>query len=105
MQQRTQIYLEPSQHAALLKEARRLGLSLAGMIRKLVEEHVLGKGKDVPSAQDRRKAALSLIGLGRSGLVDVSENTDEYLGRAIFQDKVRERRPPYGRSGKKAPRK
>ena len=59
MQQRTQIYLEPSQHAALLKEARRLGLSLAGMIRKLVEDHVIGKGDDSSAAQERGKAALS----------------------------------------------
>lgn len=103
MQQRTQIYLEPAQHAALVKEARRLGLSLAGMIRKLVEEHVLNAGPQAPSAGDRTKAALALIGLGASGLRDVSENTDEHVGRAIYEDAVKEKLPRYGRPGNKRP--
>lgn len=92
LQQRTQIYLEPSQHAALLKEARRLGLSLAAVVRKLVDEHFRAE-RATPSAAERRKSALALIGLGESKLTDVSENTDEHLGEAIYQELVRDRPP------------
>lgn len=95
MQLRTQIYLQPAQHAALIQEARRQGLSLAGMIRKLVEDHVLKKGAGMISAQERKKAALSLVSLGRSGFSDVSEKPDEHLGQAIYEEVVREKRPRY----------
>lgn len=97
MQLRTQIYLEPSQHAALLNEARRLRLSLAGMIRKLVEDHVLNKGEGRLSRQEQKKAALSLISLGKSGFSDVSEKTDAYLGKAIHAEMVKEKRAPYNK--------
>lgn len=70
-------------------------MSLAGIIRKMVDEHLLGKGVPAPAAQARRKAALSLMGLGKSGVSDVSENTDAYLARAIHAGVVRERRTPY----------
>lgn len=95
LQLRTQIYLEPTQHAALLREARDRGLSLAGVIRKLVDEHFLRQREKVPGLEDRKKAALSLIGLGRSGLGDVSEKADIYLGDAIYGAKVHERRAAY----------
>ena len=95
MQLRTQIYLEPGQHAALIKESRKLGLSLAGMIRKLVEDHVLSTGRGKPGEDDRKKATLSLMSLGESGLSDVSGKVDEHLGRAIYEDRVRDRRRPY----------
>lgn len=101
MQIRTQIYLEPSQHAALLRESRRLGLSLAGMIRKLVEDHVLNKTEGAPSRMEKRKAALSLIALGESGLSGVSENPDAHLASAIYQTRVGEGRAAYGGPAKK----
>lgn len=102
---RTQIYLEPVQHAALLRGARRLGLSLAGMIRKLVEDHVLKKEGGTLCAQERKKAALSLIDLGKSGLADVSAKADEYLGQAIYEEMVGEKPAAYGAFAKKAGRK
>ena len=101
MQLRTQIYLEPSQHAALIRESRRLGLSLAGMIRKLVEDHVLRKQASSPSKMDKKKAALSLIALGKSGFSDVSENPDAHLAKAIYAAIVSDRRAPYKGSAKK----
>lgn len=105
MQLRTQIYLKPFQHAALLKEARRLGLSLAGLIRKLADDHVLKRGEGELSAQERKKAALSLVGLGRSGFTDVSQRTDAYLGHAIYEEMVREKTTAYKTSGKKPKKK
>lgn len=98
---RTQIYLEPSQHAALVKESRRLGLSLAGIIRKLIEDHILGKAEGAPSRLEQKKAALSLISLGKSGVRDISEKVDEYLGQAILADMVKEKPMPYKASANK----
>jgi hypothetical protein len=101
MQVRTQIYLDPTQHAALLKESRRLRISLAGVIRKLVEDHILKKSV-VSSADQRRKAALDLIGLGESGFSDVSQKTDEYLAGAIAEDRLNERPARYRHRRRKA---
>lgn len=98
LQLRTQIYLEPGQHATLLREAKRLGLSLAGMIRKLVDEHFSRKANP-PGAHERKRAALGLIGLGASGFADISEKTDRYLAQAVYDRLLRDgpsrkRRPP-----------
>lgn len=93
--QRTQVYLVPSQHAALLEEARKLGVSLAGLIRKLVDEHFARRREDSSTPESRRAAAFSIIGLGNSGPRDVSENVDRYLAEAIYDDVVKERRGGY----------
>lgn len=102
LQQRTQIYLEPSQHAALLKEARRLGISLAAVIRSLVNEHLLKPRADAPSHAQRIDAALSLIGLGAGGAADVSENVDKYSSKAIEEEVLRDRRAPHRKARRKA---
>lgn len=91
---RTQIYLEPGQHADLIREARRLGLSLAGLIRRLVDEH-FGEGKRAATVAERKEAALSLIGLGDTGEADVSSSVDEHVANAIYEDLVKERRALY----------
>lgn len=98
-QARTQIYLEPEQHAALLKEARALGVSLAGIIRELVDEH-LGRRARAPGAQERRKASLALIGLGASGTADVSENVDRYLAEGLYAEIARDRPVRARRAGR-----
>lgn len=102
--QRTQIYLDPSQHAALLEEARRLSLSLAGLIRKLVDEHFTAKRNASPGTETRRAAALSLIGLGLSGFKDVSERPDHYLAEALRVDLVKERSGAYRKRPRLKPR-
>ncbi|WP_366018261.1 CopG family transcriptional regulator [Thermanaeromonas sp.] len=43
--QRTQIYLHPEQHRALLKEAAQKGISLTELIRQIVTEHLERQGK------------------------------------------------------------
>lgn len=101
LQQRTQIYLEPRQHAILIEEARRLGLSLAGVIRRIVDEHFARKEGSAQDFEGRKKAALSLIGLGASGLSDVSAKPDEYLAGAILGEVVSEAGPGYRGKGRK----
>jgi len=92
MQMRTQIYLEPAQHSALLKAARQMKTSLAGMVRKLVDDHLIKKeGKNL-SQEQRKKAALSLVGMFSSGISDVSERHDKYLGKGIYEEMIRRKR-------------
>ncbi len=64
---RTQISLEPEQYRRLSDEARRRGMSLAALLRSLVDEHL---GRSQPPAEDPLDA---LIGIG--------EGTGEAVGR------------------------
>ncbi|MDE2291045.1 MAG: hypothetical protein KGL53_03085 [Elusimicrobia bacterium] len=99
--QRTQVYLDPSQHAALILEARRLDLSLAALIRRLVDEHFSRARGSEPGREFRREAGLSLMGLGASGQGGVSEDTDRHLAAALAADRVSERRGRYGKRSRR----
>lgn len=72
---RTQIYLEPEQHRLLKREAEAKGVSLAELVRQLATDHLYKK----PHRDDFTR----IVGLGRSGARDVSENHDRYLGEAV----------------------
>ncbi|HHW39759.1 MAG TPA: CopG family transcriptional regulator [Syntrophomonadaceae bacterium] len=78
--QRTQIYLRPEQHRALLEEAGRQGISLAELIRRIVEKHLAQRNitKEVS-----RETYLRIVGIGTSGKTDVSERHDDYLTEAL----------------------
>ncbi|SHJ27859.1 CopG family transcriptional regulator [Desulfofundulus thermosubterraneus] len=80
--QRTQIYLHPDQHRALLNEARRKGISLAELIRQIVSEHLERRG----GRKAPKEAFLRIIGMGASGRNDVSERHDYYLAEALDRD-------------------
>jgi hypothetical protein len=58
---RTQISLEPDQHRLLGEEARRRGLSLAALIRTLVDQHL---ARAEPPPEDPLEA---LVGIGKGG--------------------------------------
>ena len=75
---RTQIYLEPRQHGHLKEEAHRRGLSLAELLRRLVDEGL---------SEERLAGDLTpLMGLGASAGGDVSSQKDEWLARAVEAD-------------------
>lgn len=82
---KTQIYLEPEQHSALSEEARKRRVSLAALIRELVDEHLHGLA---PPAE-RRKELLKIIGLGSSGRKDMSVRHDEELGKILYDEHKR----------------
>ncbi len=82
---RTQIYLTPTQHRALKKEAAREGVSMTEMLRRLIEVHLKGR-RGVSTFQ--KDAVLSFIGQGSSGRRDTSEHHDEVL-KAAFRDGAR----------------
>lgn len=73
--QRTQIYLEPAQHRALEREARRRGSSISELIREAIDRWL-----------DRRAQAgweddpiTALVGKIPLGLADAAERHDYYL--------------------------
>ncbi|MDH7578932.1 MAG: CopG family transcriptional regulator [Bacillota bacterium] len=80
---RTQIYLPPEQHKALLKEAARRGISFAALMREIVTDHL---EKDKKLKKPPKEVYLRLVGLGQSGARDVSEHHDRYLAEALKND-------------------
>jgi hypothetical protein len=83
---RTQVYLTDEQHRALRQAARREGVSMTALLRRLVERELLGKRKGRDAAKD---AILALADLGRSGRSDISERHDEALAEAFRGEAVR----------------
>ncbi len=85
MAQRTQIYLEPEQHARVKKRAAELGVSMAEYMRTILERDLGGSasGGDVSA----------ILGLGDSGGSDVARHKDQYVGAALDAA----RRPKAGR--------
>ena len=71
---RTTIMLPDDLDARLRFEARRLGVSVAEVVRDAVERHL-------PKRQPGK--GLSFFGVGEGGPPDVSERVDEYVRRAI----------------------
>ena len=79
---RTQVYLEPDQHRALKDEAHRRGMSLAHLLREIVDE---ARG-DAKAAGD----LTSLIGVAGTGEPsDVSRHKDEYISQAVSEHRRR----------------
>jgi hypothetical protein len=83
-QKRTQIYLLSAQHEALKAESQMLKISLAELMRRIVEEHLKIRNKSPVFAKEDY---LSLVGLGESGIDDIAEQHDHYLGVAITADR------------------
>jgi len=81
---RTQIYLLAGQHRALRREARREGISMTELVRRIVAAHFSGR-RGIASFP--KEAVLSFIALGRSGETDISERHDETLDEA-FRDRA-----------------
>lgn len=71
--QRTQISLEPEQHRRLGAEARRRGISLAALIRSLIDEHLEA---DEPSPEDPLD---SITGIGRGGGASIGRDHNQHL--------------------------
>jgi hypothetical protein len=83
---RTQVYLTENQHQALRVAARREGVSMTELLRRLVDRQLLGK---VRASDYTKDATMSLVGLGASGHPDISERHDDALDEALRGDAVR----------------
>jgi hypothetical protein len=73
---RTQLLLEPEQYRHLGDEARRRGISLAALIRGLIDDH-LGRSQQ-PEEEDPLEG---LVGIGEGSGEAVGQAHDRYLYR------------------------
>ena len=74
---RTQIALEPEQHAMVKQKAASLGVSMAEYIRRLVE-------RDLGSLETHTDPA-TIIGIGRSGGSDIAAEGKSAVAAAIAE--------------------
>jgi hypothetical protein len=75
---RTQIALDPEQHARVKQKAASLGITMAEYIRRLVDDDLAGV--------DPQASPVSIIGIGRSGGSDIARE-----GRRAVADAVADR--------------
>ena len=78
--QRTQVYFEPEVSQTLDRLARRRGTTRSDLIRLATRRYV--QEEQTPEED----SILGLIGLGRSGLTDVSERHDDYLAEDLLDE-------------------
>ena len=83
---RTQVYFSEEQHRALRQAAIREGISMTALLRRMVEREL---GRRLASEDYAKDAVTALVGLGRSGRSDISENHDEALAEAFRDEAVR----------------
>lgn len=81
---RTQVYLEREQHRWLREEARALDVSMAELLRRIVDEYARGR-RPAPS----RGAFAAIVGLGASDADEVAERHDEYLAEIVADGYLR----------------
>ena len=73
----TQIQLTEEQSKALRKIAAQRNLSMAELIRQIIDFYLRSCG--TISQKERRQRAIEAAGRFHSGLTDLSEKHDEYL--------------------------
>lgn len=69
-----QIYLDPEQNRVISKLSKAKGKSKTALIRSCIERFIA----DIPIEED---PALGVMGLGTSGIKDISERHDEMVGQ------------------------
>jgi hypothetical protein len=77
---RTQVYFNEEQHRALRQAARREGISMTALLRRLVERELLRKS---PTPDYSKEAIMAFIGLGSAEPADTAERHDEALDEAF----------------------
>lgn len=79
---RTQIQLTERQARELKRIAAKEGVSMAEIIRKVVDAKIAGEVREVPW-EERKRRALAVAGKFHSGLKDVARRHDHYLAEAF----------------------
>ena len=85
MKSRTMVYLEPGDHRQLVQEARKQGISLAELVRRLVRRYL--HGLSAPAVD--KEVFNSIVALGSSGRQDIAADHDRYLGSALRDEHSR----------------
>lgn len=76
---RTQIQLTERQARELKRIAAREGVSMAELIRRAVDAKLREGSREAPW-EERVRRALAVMGKFKSGIRDLSEEHDKYLG-------------------------
>lgn len=79
---RTQIYLEPSLHEALRREAFATRKTISSCVRGILARHF----KMAPGRKNAVTELLKLSGVVRGDKADVGRRHDEYLADALYED-------------------
>ncbi len=77
---RTQIQITEEQAQALKEIARERGISMAELIRQSIDGFI--RARNQPTLEERRRRALSIIGIASSGVSDLATEHDRYLAEA-----------------------
>jgi hypothetical protein len=80
---RTQVCLTDEQHRALRRAAKREGISMTALLRRMLERELL---VEATKRDFRKDAIMAFVGLGRSDRSDISENHDEALAEAFCDE-------------------
>ena len=80
------IYLEREQLRALKARARAERISLAELLRRLVQANLDQSSPLPPVPAD---AHTAMVAIGSSGVDDVADRHDEYLGKALRREHAR----------------
>jgi hypothetical protein len=83
MKVKTMVYLEREQLKALRARARAERISLAELVRRIVDRHLEQPGAPPPVSPD---LFARIVGLGTSGRTDVADRHDDYLAAALARD-------------------
>lgn len=74
---RTQIQLREDQSQALREIAAARGVSMAELVRQSVDMFI--RSQVEPTREEKRRRALEIIGITKSGLTDLGTDHDDYL--------------------------
>lgn len=80
---RTQIQLTEKQSKTLKAAATREGVSVAALIRRIIDRST--RHGQIVDDDELWRRATSAVGCGRSGLGDLSERHDDYLAE-VYSD-------------------
>jgi hypothetical protein len=82
MTRRTQIYLRDDQYNILNRQASKKKVSIAELIRQAIDRFL----PELAVKTKEEDSLNKIIGLGKSGLKDVSEKHDKYLYRKASEE-------------------
>ena len=72
---RAQVYFNEQEYEAVRQVAFKERISISALIRRLVDENILGRKRKKRAAED----LLSLVGMFRETKRDVAQRHDDYL--------------------------
>lgn len=81
---RKQVQITPETDAALAQVAAKRHVSEAQIMREALTTYLARNGHE-ETREERVRRAMSVVGIFRSGLTDVSERHDDYLAEIDWQ--------------------